>query len=32
LRPGDAHASQPDARLLRITVDQVVEAVLGHCA
>lgn len=26
LRPGDAHASQPDVRLLRITVDQVVEA------
>ncbi|WP_030762989.1 glycosyltransferase family 9 protein, partial [Streptomyces sp. NRRL F-2664] len=31
LRPGDAHASQPDARLLRITVGQVVEAVLSHC-
>ncbi|MFF8261428.1 glycosyltransferase family 9 protein [Streptomyces virginiae] len=30
LRPGDAHASAPDARLLRITVGQVVEAVLGH--
>ncbi|MEW2135661.1 glycosyltransferase family 9 protein [Streptomyces sp. NPDC005409] len=29
LRPGDAHASLPDARLLRITVGQVVEAVLG---
>ncbi|MFD0265338.1 glycosyltransferase family 9 protein [Streptomyces sp. NPDC127106] len=27
LRPGDAHASLPDARLLRITVGQVVEAV-----
>ncbi|MGW7434659.1 glycosyltransferase family 9 protein [Streptomyces sp. NPDC054849] len=32
LRPGDAHASLPDARLLRITVEQVVEAVLSHCA
>ncbi|MFE5490402.1 glycosyltransferase family 9 protein [Streptomyces virginiae] len=31
LRPGDAHASLPDARLLRITVGQVVEAVLSHC-
>ncbi|EFL13266.1 predicted protein [Streptomyces sp. C] len=31
LRPGDAHASLPDARLLRITVGQVVEAGLGHC-
>ncbi|MFJ6793145.1 glycosyltransferase family 9 protein [Streptomyces sp. NPDC091268] len=30
LRPGDAHASLPDARLLRITVEEVVEAVLGH--
>ncbi|CAM5264480.1 hypothetical protein SAVIM40S_07779 [Streptomyces avidinii] len=31
LRPGDAHASLPDARLLRISVGQVVEAVLSHC-
>lgn len=32
LRPGDAHGSLPDARLLRITVEEVVEAVLAHGA
>lgn len=30
-RPGDAHGRLPDARLLRITVQEVTEAVLGHC-
>lgn len=29
LRPGDAHGSLPDPRLLRITVEEVIEAVRG---